>query len=92
VKVTHIFILSVCHILIVLLQMNFISRLRNVLRMRVCHNNGCFLYMLYGISSVKLHQAATSDCGCSIGVLFLGGSFSMVNFLGGGDCFANRER
>ena len=37
----------------------------------------------YCITSVEQHQAATLDFGCSREVLFLGGSFSMVNVLGG---------
>ena len=40
-------------------------------------------------NSVEQHQAATKDFGCSREVLFLGGSFSMVN--GGGDFFAGGE-
>ena len=37
------------------------------------------LISVYCITSVEQHQAATNDFGCSREVLFLIGSFSMVN-------------
>ena len=45
----------------------------------------------YCIIYAEQHQAF-DDFGCSREVLFLEGSFSMVNVLGGGDFFAARER
>jgi len=55
-----------------------------------CNNN--YNIVSYCITSEEQHQAATDDFGCSREVFFLGGSYSMLNVLGGGDIFASREK
>jgi len=65
---------------------------RRVLFCGIClQDRKTSLQYQYCIIYAEQHQAF-DDFGCSREVLFLEGSFSMVNVLGGGDFFAARER